>query len=68
MNPAQTKDRDHRFVILKVKEIVPTIHMHRKFPWRSKKECCHPTHKPLLESILAKRHMGIQGKTMRVTT
>ena len=67
MSPAQTKDRDHVFLILKVKEMVPTIHMHSKFPWRSKGECCHPTHKPLLEPILAKRHMCMQGRTMRVT-
>ena len=39
----------------------------QKVPLEVKKECCHPTHKPPLESILAKRHMGIQGKTMRVT-
>ena len=64
MSPAQSKDRDHVFLILKVKEIVPTIHMLRKLPWRSKRECCHPAHKPLLESTLAKRHMCMQGRTV----
>ena len=46
LSPAQIKDRDHIFLILKIKETFPTMHV-QKGPLEIKQEVMSPTHSPL---------------------
>ena len=54
--------RDHVFLILEVRR-PSQLHMHRKYPWRSKGKWCQPTHRPLHlnPSWLRDKHVAVGG-------